>query len=97
MIQKAGSVPVIYECWARKTEPDVQDHMNEVHRRIVNEIGALLAPVGENWWSYQNSRPELEMYAEDGEHASEEGSDFAAKYIWVTIQADISRKQREFS
>ena len=97
MIQEAGSVPVIYECWARKNEPEVQSHMNEVHQRIAGEIGALLAPVGEKWWSYQKSWPDLEMYAEDREHASAEGSDFAAKYIWVTIRTDISRKQKGFN
>ncbi|MBR3018103.1 MAG: hypothetical protein IKH57_13685 [Clostridia bacterium] len=40
-----------------------------------------LAPVGENWWGYMKSRPKLEMYAEDGAHASPAGSDFAAKFI----------------
>ena len=35
---------------------------------------------------------EKEKYAEDGAHASERGSDFAAKYIWDAIAKDISRK-----
>lgn len=94
MIRQAGSIPIIYECWARKAEPDVQAHMNEVHKQVSDEINALLAPVGENWWSYQKSWPDLEMYADDGEHASSAGSDFAAKYIWETIYTDIVKKQR---
>ena len=85
MIREAGSIPVIYETWARRAEPEAQAHMNEVHERVAEEIGALIAPVGENWWEYQKCWPNLEMYAEDGEHASEAGSDFAAKYIWETI------------
>ena len=95
MIREAGSIPVIYETWARKTEPELQAHMNEVHRRISAEIDALLAPVGENWWGYQESWPDLEMYDEDGAHASKHGSDFAAKYIWETIRADLSRSQQK--
>ena len=92
MIRHAGSVPVIYESWARKAEPEMQKHMNEVHRQVAAEIGALLAPVGEYWWGYQKDWPELKMYAADGEHASLAGSEFAAKHIWVTIRDDVTRK-----
>lgn len=84
-IREAGSIPVIYEVWAKKDEPQKQEEMNLSHRRIAEETGALLAPVGENWWSYISSLPQIEMYYEDGAHASYAGSDFAAKYIWETI------------
>ena len=90
-IREAGSTPVIYACWARKHEKEAQDQMNEVHRRVAQEIDALIAPVGENWWNYQESRPEIEMYAEDGAHASVHGSEFAASLIWDTIRADIEK------
>ncbi len=93
IIREAGSTPIIYECWAKKDEPELQDHMNEVHRHVAEEIGALVAPVGENWWSYKDSRPNLEMYDEDGAHASRAGSDFAAKYIWEEIRMDLYRKE----
>ena len=69
--------------------------MNEAHRRVAGQIGALLAPVGENWWGYMKSWPNLEMYAEDGAHASPAGSDFAAKYIWETIRHDESNRKRD--
>ena len=32
-------------------------------------------------------------FLEDGKHASEAGSDFAAKYIWETIFMDINRHE----
>ena len=92
MIREAGSVPIIYEVWARKAEPEMQQHMNEVHRDVAEEIDALIAPVGENWWNYLKSWQDLEMYAGDGEHASKAGSDFAAKYIWEEIRRDMHRK-----
>ena len=93
MIREAGSTPIIYECWAKKDEPELQDHMNEVHRHVAEEIGALVAPVGENWWTCKESRPNPEMYDEDGAHASCAGSDFAAKLIWETILDDLHRKE----
>ncbi len=94
IIREAGSTPIIYECWAKKDEPELQDHMNQVHRYVAEEIGALVAPVGENWWRYKDSWPSFEMYDEDGAHASRAGSDFAAKYIWEEIRMDMVRKER---
>lgn len=92
-IHEASAVPVIYETWAKKDEPELQPHMNEVHRRIAKEIDALLAPVGEAWWGYMKSWPDLAMYDEDGAHASPAGSDFAAKMIWAEIRNDLSRRR----
>ena len=93
-IREAGSSPVIYETWAARTKPENQAYMNEVNRRIAEEIGALIAPVGENWWGYQENWPTLNMYDLDGEHASKYGSDFAAKYIWEAIRNDLWEKER---
>ena len=95
MIREAGSIPVIYECWAKKDEPEAQEHMNEVHRQVAEEIGALVAPVGENWRSCQRGRTDPEMYDEDGAHASRAGSDFAAECIWETIRTHMIGKDRE--
>ena len=92
MLRRGGSIPVIYGTWARKTEPEIQAAMNETHRAVAAEIGALLAPVGENWWAYGKDHPELELYAADGAHASPAGSDFAAKIIWETIRDDRLRR-----
>ena len=92
-IREAGSTPVIYDIWAKKSEPEKQEEMNEAHRMVAGEIDALLAGVGEHWWGYQKSWPELEMYADDGAHASSAGSDFAAKYIWETIFTDLRRRR----
>ncbi len=50
------------------------DTLNKIEKKL-NEIGYL-----DN---------ELEMYFEDGAHASRAGSDFAAKYIWETIYSDL--------
>ena len=71
-----------------------QAHMNEVHQRVAKEIDAFLAPVGEEWWSYKKSWPNLKMYDEDGAHASPAGSDFAAKMIWEEIRHDLQRRKK---
>lgn len=90
-IRQGKSVPVIYMTWAQKGEEALQERMTLAHRRIAEECGALLAPVGERWWSYQKDCPEAEMYAADGAHASAQGSEFAARCIWEAILADRNR------
>jgi lysophospholipase L1-like esterase len=91
-IREAGSTPVIYMTWAKKNEEQEQARMTAVHKSVAKDIDALLAPVGEYWWDYMRSWPNIEMYYEDGAHASEQGSDFAAKYIWDAIETDLHRK-----
>ncbi len=92
-IKEAGSIPVIYLTWAKKSEPEVQEQMTAAHTKIADETGSLLAHVGDTWWSYMRSWPDLEMYAGDGEHASLAGSDFAAKMIVSEILKDMTRKE----
>lgn len=89
MIRRAGSRPVVYGCWARKAEPEAQARMNEAHRRIAAEIGALLAPVGERWWAHRERFPDVELYDGDGAHASAAGSELAAAHIWEAIRSDL--------
>lgn len=87
-IREAGSTPVIYMTWARKEEEREQPRMSEAHRKIAKEIDALLVPVGELWWDHIHENPGVELYYEDGAHASDVGSDFAAKCIWSVIERD---------
>lgn len=91
-IREAGSTPVIYGTWARKTEKNVQETMNQVNRGLAQDLGALYAAVGEAWWPYKESLTHIEMYDEDGAHASGQGIRFAAKIIWRTIETDWSRE-----
>ena len=94
-IKEAGSTPVVYLTWAQKHEPEAQKRMTEAHTLIAEETGALLAHVGDEWWGYMRSWPDLEMYAEYGAHASPAGSDFAAKMIASEILQDLRRKGRK--
>ena len=88
-IREAGSTPVIYGTWAKKNEEQAQETMNEANRKLAEELDALYAPVGESWWAYKSSHPEIEMYEKDGAHASEPGMEFAARIIWTAIETDL--------
>ena len=65
---------------------------NQVNRGLAQDLGALYAAVGEAWWLYKESLTHIEMYDEDGAHASGQGIKFAAKIIWRTIETDWSRE-----
>lgn len=90
MAQAVGTKVVIYGTWARKNDEEAQEYMNQVNRELASKIGAILAPVGERWWSYVHSWPDIDMYEEDGAHASAAGIEYAAKIIWTTIESDMS-------
>ena len=63
----------------------MQKHMNEVHRQVAAEIGALLAPVGEKWWEEIHRNPSVDLYYEDRRHASVAGSTLAARVIFDAL------------
>lgn len=93
-IREAGSIPVAYMTWAEKENEAGQQQMTDAYRRMAVETGAVLAPVGEEWWKYKHAHPEVEMYASDGEHASLEGSTLAARILLEAIQEKEQEKER---
>ena len=91
VIRETGAQPVLYECWSKKTEPDKQTELHNLHLRAAESIQALLAPVGVKWWAYIQANPGVELYDEDQIHASKAGSEFAAGVIWETLRGHIKR------
>ena len=84
-IREAGSTPVAYMTWAEKENEAGQQQMTDAYRRMAEETGAVLAPVGEEWWKYIHAHPDVQMYALDGQHASPEGSALAAEILLEAI------------
>ena len=69
--------------------------MTASYKKASAEYKVPLAPAGEFWWKYRREHPETEMYYEDGTHASEAGSEFAAGYIYCTILADMKQNMEQ--
>ncbi len=89
MIHQAGGIPVIYATWSEKNNRANQAHMDLVNRQIAGENEALLANVGQLWWQEMDRDPSVDLYWDDGQHASIAGSEFAAKIIWKTISDSL--------
>lgn len=85
-VRDAGARPVLYMTWTTKADGEAaQATMSNAYRKIQQETGCELAPVGEKWWEYHRDHPEIELYARDGQHASEIGSRLAASVIAEVI------------
>ena len=68
--RKGGVQPVFSLTWAEKRAPEHQAEMDEFHRRLCRETGALLSPVGSAWQALLAKAPGFPLYFADGEHAS---------------------------
>jgi len=91
LCQKAGVKPVLFMTWAEKRHPENQQQMIDTYTRLAAETGALLAPIGLAWQHVQRSRPLLELYWQDGAHASPLGSYLAAATVCGVITgADVT-------
>ena len=71
-----------------------RDLLTAENGKLAEDLEALYAPVGESWWLYRSSWPDIEMYDGDGAHASEHGIEFAAKIIWNTIETDCRYEKK---
>lgn len=85
LCQSVGTTPVLYMTWAEKVKPENQQAMIDVYTELAEKTGAKLAPVGRIWQKIQNEHPEIELYWEDGEHASPYGDYLAAAAICTTL------------
>ena len=81
-VREAGARPILYMTWTAKEDGEAaQDAMSQAYLSLQRETGCEVAPVGQNWWKYHRAHPEVELYAADGQHASEAGSRLAAATI----------------
>ncbi len=72
LCRAAGSRPVLFMTWAEKAKPENAAHMSRCYRRLARRHHALLAPIGELFDQFRGT--DIELYWQDGEHASPYGS-----------------------
>ena len=76
LCEKAGTRPVLFMTWAEKAKPENAPLMSRCYRRLAARYDALLAPIGELFERFRGT--DLELYWQDGEHASPYGSYLSA-------------------
>ena len=71
--RESGTKPLLYMPWAEKRFPENQEKITAAFEKLGAEFGLPVAPVGLVWKEMLSSHPEVELFYEDGEHASPAG------------------------
>lgn len=92
LCETAGTKPVVYMTWAMRGESEVTKQMSDCYRRLAEECGALLAPVGERFKMVQQKHPEIDLFWHDNAHASAYGDYLIAAVFaaLLTGKTDLS-------
>ena len=92
LCRAGGARPVLFMTWAQRSEPEMSAVMSRFYRALAAETGALLAPVGELFARVREEHPEIELYWQDGAHASPYGS-----YLSAAVFTSLLCRTRELS
>ena len=90
LCHRCGVKPVVYMTWAEKRFPGNQQKMIDTCEKLAGENGALLAPIGHVWQKVQHTRPDIELYHTDGEHAGPYGDFLIAAVLCRLLTGDVS-------
>lgn len=90
-IDKTSSKTVLYMTWAEKRFPQNQTVMSEAYHSVAKKTNSILAPVGEHWNEVLKNIPQIELFDNDGEHASPFGSFLVSKIIYSTIFGELPK------
>ncbi len=91
LCESAGTKPVLYMTWAKKSEPENTAVISGIYRTLAKRYHTLLAPVAELFETLRSEHPEIELYWYDGSHASPYGDYLIAAELSaiVTGQTDL--------
>ncbi len=85
LCRQAGVTPVFSMTWAEKRLPENQRKMIDTYGKLHAASPSLLAPVGVVWQAMREKHPDIELYYEDGEHASPQGDLLIACALCATL------------
>lgn len=95
-IRKTGAKPLFYATWAAKARPDEQPKLTEAYQTIGQELGSLVAPVGEAWKRALSDS--LTLHGSDGRHPNLAGSYLAGCVLYRTMtRKKAARLPRQLS
>jgi len=83
-VKKAGSKTVFMMTWSVKNRPNEQAILSHAYASIAKELDAIVAPVG-LVWDHVRSNPNINLYANDGNHPSTAGSYLIASTLYGTL------------
>ncbi len=92
-IRQTKAVACYLMTWTEKDNESFQAEMSDRYRKLAEKHGCLLAPVGEIWWEMIHKNPAVDLYAEDGRHASLKGSRLIAETVFKALKVRIEGQE----
>jgi hypothetical protein len=84
-IRMQGARTLFFMTWANRSRPDTQKVLTQAYRMTARRLQAGLAPVGLAWETVRMMDPSLELYHQDGRHASPTGSYLTACVFYSVV------------
>jgi hypothetical protein len=84
-IKKHGAATLLYMTWANQNRPETGIVLADAYRRMADELGAYLVPIGLAWAKAQKISSELALHHKDGRHASPVGAYFTACLFYSVL------------
>ncbi|MBW5412049.1 DUF4886 domain-containing protein [Pseudomonas sp. MAG002Y] len=88
-VKKNGAKTILYLTWARQNDPAMQAKLDKAYTTLANELGALLAPVGQAWQTALAEKPQPSLFLPDGSHPSFIGSYIGASVFYSLIYGQM--------
>lgn len=92
-IRNAGANPIFFQTWARRDGmpengmdnfESMQYEVDRGYLGIARELSVPIAPVGDAWFNALTQNPQLQLWQEDGNHPTEQGTYLAACVFYAT-------------
>jgi len=80
---------VLYMTWEEKINIQNQEKMSLAYRNVASKTNSMLAPVGDYWNKAIVNDPNIELFADDGRHASELGSFLTSNVLYYSIFEEL--------
>lgn len=93
-VRALGATPLFFVTWARRdgwpengmgTYQSMQAEIDTGYAGIASELNAPVAPVGSAWFNAVMEHPELNLWQDDGNHPTEQGTYLAACVFYAVI------------
>jgi len=84
-VKAAGAVPILYQTWARESNPASQAVLSGQYAKLAEKSGARVARVGDAWALLRKQAQAPVLFEFDGSHPTLEGSYAAACVLYTAI------------
>ncbi len=84
-ISKTTAKPITYMVWSNRGKKQEQAPITDANIELAKYMNGSVAPAGIVWQKLLRSRPAPELYQEDGNHATPNGSYLAASCLFYAI------------